>query len=658
VEQADGDFRAVNLLDADDTSGWAVGAHQVDGPRAALLLADEPFGFEGGTQLVVRLQYGSVYDEHTLGRVRIGCASIADAALDLLPLVSSGWYSAGTFEAARGELFDTAFGPESATDIDLGADFGGNRWRFVDEYADAQLNELPGGQYAAYVAKQVFAPSARTLDVSLGSDDGLRIFLGGREAFAKRVDRGLTADADRTTLTVPRGRHTVVFKIVNTGGQGGFYWRELERAHELDHDLVAALLPTELVAGADAPRGRAERLRTAWRTRFSPRHTAALALVSELEEELNTLEASIPNTMVMKELAEPRATYVLMRGAYDAPDETRPARRNVPAALGVLPAGAPDNRLGLAQWLVAKENPLVARVAVNRLWEQFFGVGIVGTSEDFGLQGEYPTHPELLDWLAVDFQESGWDVKRLVKLVVTSSTYRQSSRVRPELLEIDPDNRLLAYFPRVRLSGEAIRDQALYVSGLLVERLGGPSVKPYQPEGLWQEVAMLQSNTREYVRGSGAELWRRSVYTYWKRAAPPPSMLTFDAPTREFCTIRRNATSTPLQALVLWNDEQFVEAARVLAERTLADEAGDDGARLSRMFERCTGRAPDRHELELLTRALGEFRERFAAAPSDALQLIEVGESPTAMQHAPAELAAWTMLASTVLNLDATISRS
>jgi hypothetical protein len=657
VEQSGGDFRAVNMLDARDERGWAVGAHQTEGPRVALLLADEPFGFDGGTQVVVRLQYQSVYDQHALGRVRVGFASIADAALERLPLASSGWFTTGNFEAGRSALFDTVFGPENATDIDPAAEFDGRRWSFAEQYADEALNELPGGQYAAYVAKDFFAPSARKLDVSLGSDDGLRIFLGGREVFANQIDRGLTADADQAAFDVPRGRHTVVFKIVNTGGQGGFYWREVLRPNELDRDLVAALLPRGLVSGEEGSGPRSERLLAAWRKRFSPSHTAALARVTELEAERSALEASIPRTMVMKELDERRATYVLMRGAYDAPDETRPARRGVPAALGMLPEGAPDDRLGLAQWLVGAENPLVARVAVNRLWEQFFGLGIVGTSEDFGLQGEYPTHPELLDWLAVDFRESGWDTKRLVKLVVTSSTYRQSSRVRPELLEIDPDNRLLAYFPRLRLPGELIRDQALYVSGLLVEQLGGPSVKPYQPEGLWQEVAMPSSNTREYERGMGADLWRRSVYTYWKRAAPPPSMLTFDAPTREFCTIRRNATSTPLQALVLWNDEQFVEAARVLAQRTLS-ETGDDRTRLARMFERCASRAPDAQELELLAQALDDFRERFAAAPDDARLLIEVGDAPTAMHLAPAELAAWTMLASTVLNLDATISRS
>jgi hypothetical protein len=229
--------------------------------------------------------------------------------------------------------------------------------------------------------------------------------------------------------------------------------------------------------------------------------------------------------------------------------------------------------------------------------------------------------------------------------------------MQPETAAVDRDNRLLSWFPRRRLTAEALRDQALYVGSLLVERAGGPSVKPYQPDGLWQEVAMTQSNTRFYQRGSGDDLWRRSLYTYWKRACPPPSLLTLDAPTREFCTIRRSVTNTPLQALVLWNDEQFVEAARVLAQRTLS-ETGDDRTRLARMFERCASRAPDAQELELLAQALDDFRERFAAAPDDARLLIEVGDAPTAMHLAPAELAAWTMLASTVLNLDATISRS
>jgi len=299
----------------------------------------------------------------------------------------------------------------------------------------------------------------------------------------------------------------------------------------------------------------------------------------------------------------------------------------------------------------------VARVAVNRLWELVFGAGLVRTTEDFGMQGEYPSHPELLDWLALEFQGSGWDVQHMLKLMMSSAAYAQSSRARPELRDVDPDNRLIAYFPRKRLSAEAIRDQALYVGGLLVERFGGPSVKPYQPEGLWKEVAMLQSNTRLFVRGQGEDLWRRSVYTYWKRACPPPAMLMLDAPTREFCNVRRTTTDTPLQALVLWNDEQFVEAARASAQRVLA-EPGDADERLVRLFRRCTGRRPDAGELDLLRAALAQFVERYRGTPQDAQKLVEAGESPVPEGADPVQLAAWTMIASSLLNLDATICRS
>jgi hypothetical protein len=293
---------------------------------------------------------------------------------------------------------------------------------------------------------------------------------------------------------------------------------------------------------------------------------------------------------------------------------------------------------------------LTARVTVNRLWELFFGAGLVKTTEDFGFQGEFPSHPALLDWLAVEFRQSGWDTRHMIRLIVTSSTYRQASRLRPEAVEKDPANRLLAFYPRRRLSAEQIRDEALYVSGLLVEKMGGPSVKPYQPMGLWQEVAMIQSNTREYKQGTGDDLHRRSLYTYWKRAAPPPSMLTFDAPTREACTIRRSVTDTPLQALVLWNDEQFVEAARGLAQRTLA-EAGDDDARLAGMFLRCTGHAPESDELAALRAALADFRSRFQSTPADAEGLLTKGAAAAPPDADRPELAAWTMIASGLFSL-------
>ncbi|MCC7014624.1 MAG: DUF1553 domain-containing protein [Planctomycetes bacterium] len=651
-EQPNGDFRVINVLDTSDSLGWAVQGHQREGPRAALLLADEPFGFEGGSEIVVRLQHRSIYARHTLGRVRVHLGAIREELVQRLPAASSGWFVAGPFDGARESLFATEFGPEKEARWRRDAKFGERGWRHDEELLDGRANPLAEGVNVSYVAKRLFVPTARKLEVALGSDDGLRVFVDAHEAFANDVERGLAPNQDRAALELERGERSIVLKVVNTGGQAGFFWSEAARDEELSHGLVAALLPAES-RWPDLD----EALAREWRVSFSPDYRAATERLSALEGELAALRAQIPRTMVMKELATPRATFTLKRGQYDQPDRTRPAARGVPVALGTLPAGAPRDRLGLAQWLVAPENPLVARVAVNRLWELVFGAGIVRTTEDFGMQGEYPSHPELLDWLAVEFRESGWNVQHVLELLVTSSTYAQSSTVRADLLQRDPDNRWLARFPRRRLSAEAIRDTALHVSGLLVERFGGPSVKPYQPDGLWQEVAMVQSNTRFYVRGAGDELWRRSLYTYWKRACPPPAMLALDAPTREFCNIRRSTTNTPLQALVLWNDEQFLEAARALAQRTLR-VAGDDDERLASLYTRCTCHAPEADELALLRGTLAYFRERYANSLDDARALIEIGESPTAADLDPAELAAWTLIASSVLNLDAVICRS
>jgi hypothetical protein len=651
-EQTNGDFRVVNAL-ADDGLGWAVDAHNRAGPRAALFLADEPFGFEGGTRVAIELDYDSIYPQHVFGRVRLSLATLGEQGLDALGVASSGWYATAPFSATPQEVWENAFGPESMVGLDLAAEFGPTklRFNFVEQFQDERLNtELAGGINATYVARRVFSPTRRKIEVSLGSDDGFRLYVNRAEVSTRKVERGLAADQDRAEIYLPAGVSTIVLKIVNTGGLAGYYWRTLRRGDELRGAGLAALLPP----GARWPELE-ERLITAWRTDLSPGYRERIERVASLERAIASDEAQLPRSMVMRELAKPRETFVLMRGQYDKPDPERPVQRAIPPALGRLPEGAPQDRLGLAQWLTSEGNPLVARVAVNRAWELAFGTGLVATSEDFGLQGEWPSHPELLDWLAVEFRESGWDLKRLLASLVTSATYRQSSRVRPELRELDPDDRLLARYPRRRLDAEQIRDQALYVSGLLVEDFGGPSVKPYQPDGLWQEIAMPQSNTREYERGAGADLWRRSLYTYWKRAAPPPAMLAFDAPTREYCTIRRGETSTPLQALVLWNDEQFVEAARALAERTLA-EADADEQRLERMFLRCVGRKPDAGEARALAAALADFRARYAGAPEDARALLAIGEAPLA-ELDPAEAAAWTMIASALFSLDAMLCR-
>jgi hypothetical protein len=653
-EQQDGDHRVVNVLDTSDDLGWAVDGHRRTDGRAAILLSREPFGFDGGTEVVVHLQYKSIYARHTLGRVRLTLGTISDAGLELLPGAASGWYLVGPFPAESGtSAFENAFGPETSPALDLTHNFGaGNQfWRYDENLRDEKLNVLADGTNVSYVGRRIFAPTPRTVDLSLGSDDGFRLFVNGAEAASNRVERSLAADQDHTGVHLERGVNTVVLKVVNTGGQAGFYYRAGHRPDEMSGDLMAALLPARAVT----PELRT-RFDRAWRFAYSPTYRAGRERTAGLERDLAALEAKVPLTMIMKELPTPRETFVLTRGVYDKPDKSRPVHRAVPGSLGKLPETAPADRLGLAQWMTSPDNPLVARVTVNRYWEMLFGTGIVGTSEDFGMQGDWPSHPELLDWLAVEFRESGWDTRHMLRLMVTSRTYRQASIVRPELRERDPENRLLSWFPRRRLAAELIRDQALYVSGLLVEKLGGPSVKPYQPDGLWQEVAMPASNTRFFTRGMGEELWRRSLYTYWKRACPPPTLMNLDAPTREFCTVRRTATNTPLQALSLWNDEQFVEAARVLAQRTLC-ERDSDADRLTRMFLRCTGRVPDAGELELLTAALGAFRERYTGSSADALALVGVGEAPRNPALDPSELAAWTMIANSLLNLSATITQ-
>lgn len=657
-EQPDADFDIVNVLDPSPARGWAVNAHGVTGGRTALFLTDEPYGFDGGTELRVTLAYQSVYAQHTLGRVRLTPGRIGEAGLASLPVADSRWYLTGPFAPAdKTAAYEQVFGPEEAG-LDFARKFGdGNAaWNFSPDLRDGVLKtDLPGGLAVTFAGKRIFVPTARTLDVSLGSDDGVQVYLDGARVYENRIDRASGADQDKATLQLEAGVHDLVVKIVNTGGIGGIFWRSLPGAEELQGELVWALAPA---AARDHGAGElSNRMKHAWRIARSPSYRALTEEIAGAEQSIAQIEAAIPRTMVMKELAMPRTTYLLVRGQYDHPDTSKAMPRDVPAALGRMPEGAPDSRLGLAQWLTSADNPLVSRVFVNRLWELMFGLGIVATSEDFGLQGEWPSHPELLDWLAVDFRDGGWDVRATLRKIVTSATYRQSSAARPLAVETDPENRLLASYPRRRLGAEEVRDQALYLSGLLVERFGGPSVKPYQPEGLWQEVAMLQSNTRIYERGNGDDLWRRSLYTYWKRACPPPSLMTFDAPTREFCSVRRSTTNTPLQALVLWNDEQYVEAARVFAQRALTTLA-DDGQRLSWMFTSCTGRAPDAQELAALQGALSAFRERYRGAPEDAQALLAVGETEAALNQDPAELAAWTLIANAVFSLDATITRS
>jgi hypothetical protein len=385
---------------------------------------------------------------------------------------------------------------------------------------------------------------------------------------------------------------------------------------------------------------------------------AAAAERDRLRQERAALEKQERTTMVMQEMPKPRDTFVLVRGQYDRHGDKVSAA--LPAFLPPLPAGAPANRLGLARWLVDPEQPLTARVTVNRYWQLLFGTGLVKTAEDFGSQGEFPSHPELLDYLATELVRTGWDVKYTLRLLVTSAAYRQSSKVTPELAARDPDNRLLARMARVRLPAELIRDQALAVSGLLNGEVGGASVFPYQPKGIWEELMAREDGAnftaQVYVQSHGKDLYRRGMYTFWKRTAPPPSLTALDAPDREVCTVRRPRTNTPLQALVLLNDPTYVEAARKLAERLLAEADAPD-ERVALAFRLATARRPTAAETAVLRKVyetqLAVYREDARAAR----KLLSVGESPRNERLDPAELAAWTMVASAVLNLDETVTR-
>ncbi|GAB4142567.1 MAG: DUF1553 domain-containing protein [Planctomycetaceae bacterium] len=359
----------------------------------------------------------------------------------------------------------------------------------------------------------------------------------------------------------------------------------------------------------------------------------------------------LPTVMVMQERPKRRPTFVLKRGEYDNPGE--PVQPNIPASFGPFPKEMKNNRLGFARWLVHRSNPLTARVTVNRFWQMLFGTGLVKTAEDFGTQGERPSHPQLLDWLAVEFQEKGWNVKALLKQIVLSATYRQSSDVSPTLWKRDPENRLLARGPRFRLPAETIRDQALAIAGLLTEKVGGPSVKPYQPAGLWKEIATVA----KYDQSHGPDLYRRSLYTYGKRTVAAPMMTTFDGTAREFCIVRRARTNTPLQALALLNDVTFVEAARVLAQRMMTKAGRSPQSRITFAFRRATGRKPNPQELKILVAGYHAHLRSYQRNIPAAEKLISTGEYPRNKKLNPAKHAAYTAIASIILNLDEVVTK-
>jgi hypothetical protein len=424
--------------------------------------------------------------------------------------------------------------------------------------------------------------------------------------------------------------------------------------------VVAVAERVDEIAAIDEARrssSQSDKLRRAYLDLSAPKDVQRARAVLDMARERRQLfEETIPTVMVMAE-SEDKPTHLLRRGAYDMPGEL--VEPGVPQALPPLDSHSEDsrprgenNRLSLARWLVDRANPLTARVTVNRFWQTLFGTGLVKTVDDFGSQGERPSHPELLDWLAVEFMDSGWDVKHILKTMLLSATYRQSSKTRPELIERDPENRLLARGSRFRLPAEAIRDQALAAAGLLNQEMGGPPVKPYQPPGLWSEVS-----SGEYQRDSGDALYRRSLYSYWRRTVPPPSMMAFDAADRETCRVQRARTNTPLQALTLMNDVTYVEASRKLAERMMEEGGIASGDRVSYGFRLVTGRPPGPLELAVLAETFQKFRDAYRKDRESAKGLLSEGEAARSSKLDPRELAAYAAVASLILNTDEAVTR-
>lgn len=537
----------------------------------------------------------------------------------------------------------------------------GNKYRGYDLYVGASpismhiINSWPENAIKVTTKESLKADTwhhvLATYDGS-SKAEGIHIYVDGQEWEWKIEQDGLS-DTIRTEKTL----------LVGSRHPGSRYKGEIDLVHFFDRCLtkedaqaLARSNPIgDLLAISEEKRTKeqTQSLRNFFLNKEDAEYQTTSKKIASIKGEIAELEKPLTTVMVMGNQESLRDTFILNRGAYDSPTDTL-VKAGVPSVLPPLPEGAPENRLGLAKWLFSDEHPLTARVAVNRYWLMLFGTGLVSTPEDFGSQGEFPSHPELLDWLAVDFQRNGWSIKRTIKQIVMSSTYRQSSKASKRYVD-DPENRLLSRGARFRLQGEFVRDSALATSGLLNPKIGGPGVKPYQPPGLWAEVGL--GGNPKFKQDHGDALYRRSLYTYWKRSAPPPSMQIFDAPTREKCTIRRPRTNTPLQALVTLNDPQFVEASRHFARRILAEDLKSDDDRIGFAYRAAIARLPTQSETQTLLLVLNNAKSEYKASPDQAEQLLSVGESARDESLNTTEHAAWTIVAATLLNLDETLTR-
>ncbi len=549
--------------------------------------------------------------------------------------VVTGWEVSGPYPARD---FQTAYDRDDAPVSNPNSAIWKARTIKVNEPI---FNFIGRDNASGYLRADFTVEREQDFTFAASSDDSLKVWQNGNPVFAINIQRAVNQTVDTIKLHLKAGKNQILFKVINGAGADGFTYAfgsaqdakiaaiaKIVKEGKLDQKSEADLRATYLEAGPSS----------------GDKTEYASLLVG-----INRIESMIPTSLVAQDLMQPRLSYILKRGQYDLPDKK--VDRAIPAVFGTLRPDEPKNRLGLAEWMVDPKNPLVSRVMVNRIWQQHFGVGLVKSAEDFGSRGEYPSHPELLDYLAVELIADGWSIKQLHRLILTSKTFRQSAAVSSVKRAKDPDNRWVARGPRFRMDAEVIRDQALYVAGLLDSTVGGQGVKPYQPAGLWEAVGYTASNTARFAQDHGSALYRRSIYTFWKRTSPPPSMLIFDAPMRESCVVSRSRTNTPLQALVTLNDPQFVEAARKFARRVYLS-GSTDAVRTRNAFKMLLAREPDSRDFATIQSLVARQKQKYLASPDAAARMLSIGESPRDRNVPVADHAAWTVACNTLLNLD------
>ncbi len=568
-------------------------------------------------------------------------AAKLDTAAEFSPWQMIGPFKAGSFDEAH----DKAFGPENG--VDLKQRIAGQTWKPAEQFVDGQIHNLSGDNSATYLFRTVKVATETKVKLSLGSDDSIVVWLNGEKIHENRVQRAVAADQDSVEASLKAGENQLLLKVSNGAGGYGFYF-----------SAQSIGIPPEIVTILRVPRvernnDQAGRL-AAYHRSIAPLLLPVRQEIAQLEQQHKQTMDALPRTLMTK-TASPREIRVLPRGNWldDSGDVVQPA---IPDFLGSIETtDRRANRLDLATWIVQRDNPLTARTFVNRLWKLYFGQGLATPLDDLGRQGTLPSHPKLLDWLACEFMNSDWNIKHTVRLLVTSATYRQSSVSSDELKHQDPYNRLYARQSRFRLDAELVRDNALAVSGLLVDTVGGRSVYPYQPAGYWRH---MNFPVRKWPGDKGDALYRRGLYTWWQRMFLHPSMVAFDAPSREECTVERPRSNIPQQALVLLNDPTYVEAARAFAARIIREGGNSPESRIGWAFRTALARKPTPEEAAVIERVMQKHLAEYRADEPGAEKVTHVGEAPAPADLNPAEHAAWTSVARIILNLHETITRS